>query len=115
MEGIPRQRRADDYRVSKIRFLSKERKDTILFNDNITIGNIPLEAYDYVVNGRSPIEWVLDQYQYSVDSESGIVDDPNLYDKNKGGKYVFDLLLSLLTVSLETLRLIGLLPKYEEI
>lgn len=105
----------EDYRVSKIRFLSKERKDTIIFNDKITISNIPLEAYNYVVNGRPAIEWVLDQYQYSVDSESGIVDDPNLYDENKGGKYVFDLLLSLITVSLETLKLISLLPKYEEI
>lgn len=50
----------DDYRVTKIKFLSKDRKDTIIFNDNITISNIPLEAYDYVVNGRSPLEWVMD-------------------------------------------------------
>ena len=84
----------DDYRVTKIKFLSKDRKDTIIFNDNITISNIPLEAYDYVVNGRSPLEWVMDQYQYTVDKESGIIDDPNLYDEEKGGKYVFDLILS---------------------
>lgn len=105
----------DDYRVTKIKFLSKDRKDTIIFNDNITISNIPLEAYDYVVNGRSPLEWVMDQYQFTVDKESGIIDDPNLYDEEKGGKYVFDLILSLITVSLETQKLIKELPEYKEI
>ena len=105
----------EDYKVSKIRFLSKERRDTILFNDKITISNIPSEAYKYVVNGRSPIDWVLDQYQYYQDPDSGIVDDPNLYDEKKGGKYVFDLILSLITVSLKTLDLISSLPEYEEI
>lgn len=105
----------DDYRVTKIKFLSKDRKDTIIFNDNITISNIPLEAYDYVVNGRSPLEWVMEQYQYTVDKESGIIDDPNLYDEEKGGKYVFDLILSLITVSLETQKLIKELPEYKEI
>lgn len=105
----------DDYRVTKIKFLSKDRKDTIIFNDNITISNIPLEAYDYVVNGRSPLEWVMDQYQYTADKESGIIDDPNLYYEEKGGKYVFDLILSLITVSLETQKLIKELPEYKEI
>lgn len=105
----------DDYRVTKIKFLSKDRKDTIIFNDNITISNIPLKAYDYVVNGRSPLEWVMDQYQYTADKESGIIDDPNLYDEEKGGKYVFDLILSLITVSLETQKLIKELPEYKEI
>lgn len=113
--GVQIEKRSENYTVSKIRYLAKERKDVIIFNDQITIKNVPLEAYNYVVNGRSPIDWVLDQYQYTVDAESGIVDDPNLYDKGKGGKYIFDLILSLITVSLETQRLIAELPKYEEI
>ncbi len=104
-----------DYTVKKIRFLAKDRKDTIIFNDHFKIENIPLEVYDYVVNGRSPIEWVMDQYQYSEDKESGIIDDPNKFEEAKGGKYVFDLILSLITVSLETLKLIDELPPYEEI
>lgn len=103
------------YHVTKIRFLTKDRKDTIIFNEHITIRDIPLEAYDYEVNGRSPIEWVMDQYQYTIDKESGIVDDPNEFDEVKGGKYIFDLILSLITVSLETQKLIKLLPEYEEI
>ena len=105
----------DDYKVQKIRFLAKDKKDTIIFNDNIVISNIPLQVYDYQINGRSPLEWVIDQYQYSVDKESGIIDDPNKFDENKGGKYVFDLILSLITVSLETQKLIKELPEYKEI
>lgn len=114
-DGVEIKMKKEDYTVSKIRFASKDKKDTVIFNENITISNIPLEAYDYVVNGRSPIEWVMDQYQYTVDKDSGIIDDPNKFDENKGGKYIFDLILSLITVSLETLKLIKELPKYEEI
>lgn len=106
---------AEDYKITKIRYILKDRKDTIIFNDHIIISNIPLKAYDYVVNGRSPIDWVLDQYQYTVDKESGIIDNPNTYDEAKGGKYVFDLILSLITVSLETQDLLAKLPKYQEI
>lgn len=114
-ESLEISKKKDDYRVTKMRFLSKDRRDTIIYNDSIVIGGIPEKAYSYVVNGRSPIEWVMDQYLYSEDAESGIVDDPNLYDEAKGGKYVFDLLLSLITVSLETMKLVEQLPKYEEI
>lgn len=113
--GVKIEKNTEDYKVTKIRYLLKDRKDTIIFNDHIIISNIPLKAYDYVVNGRSPIDWVLDQYQYNVDKESGIIDDPNLYDEEKGGKYVFDLILSLITVSLETQKLIKELPEYKEI
>jgi predicted helicase len=112
--GVKVTKAKDDYNVSKIRFEEKDKKTTIIFNDWIKIDLIPLEAYSYVINGRSPIEWVIDQYQYSVDKESGIVNDPNTYSKN-GGKYVFDLLLSLITLSIETTKLINELPKYEEI
>lgn len=104
----------EDYTIKKIKFLAKDKKDTIIFNDYITISNIPLEAYNYVVNGRSPIDWVLDQYQYTVDSASGIIDDPNKYDEEKGGKYIFDLILSLITVSLKTQELLDKLPDYKE-
>lgn len=113
--GVKIEKNTEDYKVTKIRYLLKDRKDTIIFNDHIIISNIPLKAYDYVVNGRSPIDWVLDQYQYTVDKESGIINDPNTYDEVKGGKYVFDLILSLITVSLETQKLIKELPEYKEI
>ena len=114
-KGVHIKIKKQDYTVNKIKFLSKDRMDAILFNNSIEISNIPLKVYNYKVNGKSPIEWVLDQYQYTVDKDSGIISDPNKYDEEKGGKYILDLILSLLTVSLETIKLIESLPPYEEI
>lgn len=104
----------EDYTIDKIRFVDKVTKDAIIFNDWIRIENIPSKAYEYLVNGRSPIEWVLDQYQFSVDSETEIVNDPNNYSEKKG-KYIFDLLLSLITMSIKSVELIGTLPEYIEL
>ena len=105
----------EDYSVSKIRF-KKEGKDsdkgTIIFNDFITISNIPERAYDYEVNGRSPIEWLIEFYKTKTDSKSGITDDPNTYGDEK---YIFNLLISVISVSLKTLDLIDSMPEYKEI
>lgn len=103
----------EDYSIRKITFLNNAKR-TILFNEYITIDNIPSEVYEYKINGRSPIEWIMDQYQYSIDKDSRIINDPNKF-KPEGGKYVFDLILSLITVSLETQKLIKELPEYKEI
>ena len=78
--------------------------DTIIYNKSITIKNIPERAYDYVVNGRPAIEWIIDQYQLKTDNKSGITDDP---------KYILNLLLSVITVSMRTLELIDELPDFE--
>lgn len=104
----------DNYKFTKIYFADKNNKSTIIFNNSIKIENIPLEVYNYKINGRSPIEWIMDQYQYSIDKDSKIINDPNKF-KPEGGKYVFDLILSLITVSLETQKLIKELPEYKEI
>ena len=55
----------------------KDQKDTIFCNGQITIENIPAEAYEYVVNGKSAIEWIMDRYQITTHKESGIRNDPN--------------------------------------
>lgn len=49
--------------------------DTIIFNEDIVITDIPERAYEYVVNGKPAIEWIIDQYQVRKDKKSGIVDD----------------------------------------
>ncbi|WP_391591893.1 Type ISP restriction-modification enzyme, C-terminal specificity domain-containing protein [[Mycoplasma] cavipharyngis] len=103
----------EDYTVKELSFSNNNK--SIIFNEYITIDNIPLKTYKYKISGKSPLEWVVDQYQYSVDKNSGIINDPNKFDKIKGGKYVFDLILSLITLSLETLDLIDQLPEYQEI
>ncbi len=90
--------------------LEKDRSK-IIFNDFITISNIPDKAYRYVVNGRSAIEWIMDQYRVKTDKKSGIVDDPNDYSDDP--KYIFNLLLRIINVSIQTVDLIGQLPKFE--
>lgn len=83
-----------------------------LINRRNGINNIPERAYDYVINGRSPIEWLMEFYQIKTDTKSGIKDDPNTYGEEK---YIFNLLISLISVSLKTLDLIDTMPEYKEI
>ena len=75
---------------------------------------IPLEAYDYVVNGRSAIEWIMDRYQVKIDKDSQIKNDPNDWcDEHNNPRYILDLILSLITVSIETMKIVKSLPKLE--
>lgn len=99
------------YKVKKMRHPKKGILDTIIFNENITIKNIPVEAYKYVVNGRPAIEWIIDQYQIKTDKKSGIIDDPNEFSEDP--KYILNLLLSVITVSMLTIELLNQLPDFE--
>ena len=107
------------YRVKKMKFAKKRNskgklekdKSTIIFNETLTISNIPEKAYQYIVNGRSAIEWIMDQYQVKTDKKSGITDDPNDYGDDP--KYIFNLLLRIINVSVQTVDLINQLPKLE--
>ena len=108
-----------NYKVTKMRFAKKRDENgksvndlsVIIFNSDITISNIPEKAYKYVVNGRSAIEWIIDQYQVKTDRKSGITDDPNDYSDDE--KYIFNLLLRIINVSVQTVDLINSLPKFE--
>lgn len=101
------------YKVEKMKHPKKGVLDTIIYNHDITIQNIPEKAYKYIVNGRPAIEWIIDQYQVKTDKKSGIVDDPNEFSDNP--KYILNLLLSVITVSMKTLELIEQLPPFEVI
>ena len=103
--------KADDYIVEKMKFKSKQDKSVIIYNNHITIKNIPEKAYEYVVNGRPAIDWIINQYQVKTDEKSGITDDPNEFSNNP--KYILNLLLSVITVSMRTLELIDELPPFE--
>lgn len=101
-----------DFRVKKMR-LSKD-KTTLLYNDFITIKNIPARVFEYKVNGRSPLEWIIDRYQIKTDKASGIVNNPNDWATEHGNpRYILDLLLSSMTVSLKTLDIVENLPAIE--
>jgi predicted helicase len=100
------------FRVEKMRFPQKGQKDTILYNSKITIKNIPEKAYEYVVNGKSAIEWVMERYQVTVHKESGIKNDPNDWAEDMDNpRYILDLLLSVINVSVKTVEIVNGLPE----
>lgn len=100
------------YAVEKMRFPKKDERHTIIYNGHITLHNIPAEAYDYVVNGKSAIEWVMERYAVTIHKDSGIKNDPNLWAREQGKpRYILDLLLSIIHVSVETQRIVAELPK----
>ena len=106
------------FHVTKMRFGGSGKakdKTTITYNSNITITNIPEAAYDYVVNGKPAIEWVMERQAVKEDPTSGITNDANRYAVETVGdpRYPFDLLCRVITVSLETVQIVGGLPKLD--
>jgi len=103
---------SQDFKVQKMRFVDKNKKDAVVYNGKITISDIPKEVYDYVVSGRSPVEWIMERYQIRIDKDSGIKNDPNDWPKECGNpRYILDLLLSVMTLSIETQKITNALPK----
>jgi len=106
------------YRVKKWAFgkTGKEKdKSTVIYNSNITMENIPLEAYDYVVNGKPALEWVMERQVVKTDKKSGIVNDANDYANETMGNpaYPLELFQRVITVSLETMKIVRGLPKLD--
>lgn len=100
------------YTVEKMRFPKKDQKDTIYYNSKITISDIPSKAYEYVVNGKSAIEWIMERYAVKIDKESGIKNNPNDWATEVGNpRYILDLLLSIINVSVQTVDIVEGLPK----
>lgn len=105
------------FAIEKMRFPKKDQKDMIIFNSKIIISDIPAKAYEYIVNGKSAIEWVMERYQVTVDLNSkgegsGIKNDPNDWAKEVGNpRYILDLLLSVINVSIQTVEIVSNLPK----
>ena len=93
------------WRVEKMR-LSKD-KTQIQYNDFLTLDGIPPAVFDYRLGNRSALEWVLDQYRVKEDKRSGIVNDPNRPDDKE---YIVHLIQKVITVSLETMKIIEALP-----
>lgn len=94
-----------DYRVTKMK-LSKD-KTSLIYNQFLTLSGIPPETYEYRLGNRSALEWVVDQYQVSTDKRSGITNDPNRADDPQ---YILRLIGQVITVSLETVKIVGSLP-----
>ena len=106
--------RFEFYRVQKLQFGPKKDKTRIKYNGHLTLKGIPEEAHEYQVNGRSALEWVIDRYQVKTDKKSLITNDPNDYCRAVNNpRYIVDLIKRLVTVSLETQKLVGTLPRFE--
>ncbi len=106
---------AEDYYVTKMKFKKKGDKTRVVYNARITISDIPETAYDYVVNGKPALEWVMDRQCVKTDKASGIVNDANLWATETMGnaKYPLELFLRVITVSLETMKIVRSLPKLD--
>ncbi|TPH42531.1 DEAD/DEAH box helicase [Helicobacter pylori] len=84
--------------------MKKDKKgDRIVYNKNIIITKIPQKAFDYVVNDKSAIDWVIERYQKTTDKDNLIENNPNDY---KDGKYVFELLCRVIKLSEKSVDLI---------
>ncbi|ALB69766.1 DEAD/DEAH box helicase [Cronobacter muytjensii] len=105
----------DDFYVEKMKFAKKDEKSTVIYNNKIRIKNIPVEAYDYIVNGKPALEWVMERQSVSKHKDSGIVNDANDWaiETMDNPRYPLELFLRIITVSLETQKIINNLPKLE--
>jgi predicted helicase len=105
----------EHYRVRKMSFGKrggKEDKTTIIYNSHITLAGIPIEAYDYVVNGKPALEWIMERYQFTRDKDSQITNDPN--DWSDDPQYILNLFKRMVRVSLETMKIVNGLPALNE-
>ena len=108
-----------DYRVTQLKYgkikgktgAAAKDKTVIVYNDDLTISNIPLEAQEYVVAAQSALDWVVERCRVKVDKDSHIVNDYNDYAKEVGDeRYILNLILRVITVSLETMKIVKALP-----
>lgn len=101
----------DRYRVKKMRWPNKDDRTVIAYNEQVTIEGIPESAYDYIVNGKSAIEWIMERYAVKTDDKSGITNDPNLWCREQGNpRYIVDLLHSVIRLSIDTMEIVHELP-----
>ena len=97
----------EDLQVKKMK-IDKNDKTKIQFNDHITISNMPEKAWEYKINGWSAPKWIVERYQYTKNTKTELVNDPNTYSEDPA--YILKLLLSVITVSLKTQELVQSLP-----
>ena len=113
-----------DYRVEKMKFAKRKDPDTgksvndrstVIYNGKITLSAIPEAAWDYVVNGKAALDWVMERQAVRVDKDSGIVNDANDWAIETMGnpKYPLELFQRVVTVSLETQKIVNGLPRLD--
>ena len=88
-------------------------RSTVIYNAHITIRDVPEAAWEYVVNGKPALSWVMERQCVRTDKASGIVSDANRYAIETVGdpRYPLYLFLRVVTVSLETMKIVHTLPE----
>lgn len=102
----------EQYKVEKMAFGRTDGKidrSIIVYNSHVTLSGVPPEAYEYEVNGKSAVEWLMDRYKITVDKNSGIRNDPN--DWSDDPEYILKLVKRIVRVSVETVRIVKSLPE----
>ncbi|UYY80398.1 hypothetical protein OIT41_13810 [Arthrobacter sp. YA7-1] len=104
----------DFHRVNKMSFGARKDRSRIIFNQHITLAGSPDGAYDYHANGKSALEWIIDRCQVTNHKDSQIMNDPNDYCREVGDpRYILDLIRRVVTVLVETNRIVASLPALE--
>ena len=108
----------EDYRVEQMKYgKNGKEKDlsTLHYNHKITLRGIPIEAFEYVVNGKPALDWVVERQRVKTDKDSGIVNDANDWaiETMNNPRYPLELFQRVITVSLETMKIVNSLPKLD--
>jgi predicted helicase len=101
-----------DFYVTQMKFVKKGDKSKVAYNHKIIMTDIPVAAYDYVVNGKPALEWVMERQAVSTHKDSGIKNDANDWAIETMGnpRYPLELFQRVITVSLETMKIVNALP-----
>jgi predicted helicase len=104
-----------DYQVEKMKYGKDKDKSTLIYNSKISVTGIPLAAYEYIVNGKPALDWIVERQCIKVEKESGIVNDANDWaiETMNNPRYPLELFLRMITVSLETMKVVRNLPPLE--
>ena len=108
--------------VTKMKYAKRKNEETgkneddptkIIYNNHITVENIPEEAYDYVVNGKPAIDWIMERQSVKTDKKTEITNDANDWAIETMGnaRYPLELLLRVINVSLKTQEIVNGLPE----
>jgi len=98
-----------------MKFATKTDKSIVTYNNKITMSGIPIEAYEYIVNGKPALEWVMERQAVTTHKDSGIENDANDWaiETMENPRYPLELFQKTITVSLETMKIVKALPKLD--
>ena len=109
----------ETWRVTKLKWAKVKDPETgknvndvtkMIYNNKVTISDIPAEADNYMLGSRSALAWIIDRYQMKKDKASGIVNDPNDWADEVGNpRYIADLIAKVTRVAVETVQIVNAL------